>query len=65
MGRGIEIIQTILPVLIVLLIGVIIRRIRLIDRNGINALKKIVVNIALPAVLLSAFATTAYSVRDI
>jgi len=60
-----EILQTILPVVIVLAIGVILRRKHLLDRNGINALKNIVVNITLPAVLLSAFASTSYSPKDI
>ena len=65
MSRGIEILQTVLPVVVVLLIGVIIRRSKMIDRNGINTIKKIVVNVTLPAVLLSAFATTTYSAKDI
>ncbi len=65
MSRGIEILQTVLPVVVVLLIGVIIRRSNMLSRDGINAIKKIVVNVTLPAVLLSAFATTAYSAKDI
>jgi len=65
MSRGIEILQTVLPVIVVLLLGVIIRRTRMIDRNGINAIKKIVVNVTLPAFLLNAFASTTYSARDI
>ena len=65
MSRGMEILQTILPVVIVLAIGVILRRRHLLDRSGINALKSIVVNITLPAVLLSAFASTSYSPKDI
>lgn len=65
MGRGIEILQTVLPVIIVIVIGMIIRRSGVIGRNGINAIKSLVVNITLPALLLSAFATTTYSARDI
>lgn len=65
MNRGIEIIQTILPVIIVLLIGMLLRRKNILSRDGINALKYVVVNITLPAVLLSAFATTSYSPKDI
>jgi len=65
MNRGIEILRTVLPVIIVLIIGIILRHRRLIERNGINTLKNIVVNVTLPAVLLSAFASTSYSVRDI
>lgn len=65
MNRIIEILQTIAPVMVVLLIGVILRRKKIIDRDGINTLKTVAVNIALPAVLLSAFATTSYSLREI
>ena len=61
MNRIIEILQTIAPVMIVLLIGVILRRKKIIDRDGINTLKTVAVNIVLTAVLLSAFATTSYS----
>ncbi len=65
MNRVVEILQTISPVVIVLIIGVILRRSRIVGRDGINTLKTIVVNITLPAVLLSAFATTSYSPREI
>ena len=65
MTRIIEVLQTILPVLIMLCIGMISRSRQLISREGINALKSVVVNIALPAVLLNAFATTRYTFMDI
>lgn len=63
--RGIEAIRTILPVALMLAIGVVCRRRRIISREGINTLKSVAVNIALPAVLLSAFATTKYTLMDI
>ena len=59
------ILQTILPVVLMLLIGVICRSRQIISREGINALKTVVVNIALPAVLLNAFATTRYTLMDV
>ena len=65
MNRVTEIIQTILPVVVVLLTGILCRRKNLISREGINALKNVVVNITLPAVLLAAFATTTYTFMDI
>jgi predicted permease len=37
---------------------------KLISREGVNGLKQVVVNIALPAVLFHAFASTAYTPRD-
>ena len=65
MNRVTEIIQTILPVVVVLMTGILCRRKNLISREGINALKNVVVNITLPAVLLAAFATTTYTFMDI
>ena len=65
MTRVIEVLQTILPVMIMLCIGMICRSRQLISREGINSLKSVAVNIALPAVLLSAFATTKYTFMDI
>ena len=65
MNRIMEVLQTVLPVLVMLGIGMLCRSRRLISREGINALKSVVVNITLPAVLLSAFATTRYTLMDI
>ena len=65
MNRIIEVLQTILPVAVMLCIGMFCRSRHLISREGINALKNVAVNIALPAVLLSAFATTRYTVMDV
>ena len=65
MGRWIEVAQTVLPVLLMLCVGMICRGKKLISREGINALKSVVVNITLPAVLVSAFATTKYTLMDV
>ena len=65
MNRIMEVLQTVLPVLVMLLIGMLCRSRRLISREGINALKSVVVNITLPAVLLNAFATTRYTLMDV
>ncbi len=65
MSHTVEVLQTILPVLVMLLIGMICRSRALISREGINALKSVVVNITLPAVLLGAFATTRYTLMDL
>ena len=61
----IDVMQTILPVIVMLAIGIICRRTGLINREGIGALKNVVVNITLPAVLLNAFATTSYTFMDV
>lgn len=65
MGNVISVLQTILPVLVMLGIGMICRSSGLLSREGVNALKSVVVNITLPTVLLSAFATTRYTLMDI
>ena len=65
MERTIEVLRTVLPVLLMLMIGMLCRRRRLVSREGVNALKNVVVNITLPAVLLKAFATTRYTFMDV
>ncbi|MBR0366945.1 MAG: AEC family transporter [Clostridia bacterium] len=65
MERILEVLRTVLPVLTMLLIGMLCRRRRLVSREGVNALKNVVVNITLPAVLLKAFATTRYTFMDV
>ena len=65
MNRIIEVLQTVLPVAVMLLIGILCRKKNLMSREGINALKSVVVNITLPAVLLHAFASTTYSFMDV
>ena len=61
----VDVLRTILPVVVMLLIGIVCRRTGLISREGIGALKNVVVNITLPAVLLNAFATTSYTFMDV
>ena len=46
-------------------IGMLCRSRNMISREGINALKSVVVNITLPAVLLGAFASTRYTFMDV
>ncbi|MCR5716389.1 MAG: hypothetical protein K6G23_06070 [Lachnospiraceae bacterium] len=65
MNRTIEVVQTILPVVLMLAVGMICRSKQILSREGINALKSVVVNITLPAVLIGAFATTSYTLMDI
>ena len=65
MDRILEVIRTVLPVILMLGIGVLCRSRKILTREGINALKSVVVNIALPAVLLNAFATMEYNLRNI
>ena len=64
MSHWTGVLETVLPVAVMILIGILCRRKKLITREGINALKNVVVNIALPAVLLKAFASTRYTLMD-
>lgn len=65
MDEGIQIINTVLPVVLMLLIGMICRHRTLLTRDGISALKSVVVNITLPAVMLNAFAAMSYSGKNV
>lgn len=61
MTQLIAIIQCALPVFLALALGMLCRQKKFLDRSGIDTLKKVVLNITLPAVLLNAFATAEYS----
>ncbi|MBQ7557272.1 MAG: hypothetical protein IJT00_04335 [Lachnospiraceae bacterium] len=65
MNKYIEVINTVLPVLLMLGAGIVCRRRSLISRDGVNALKNVAVNICLPAVMLNAFATMEYSIANV
>ena len=65
MTNIVQILNTVLPVIIILAIGIICRKTGMISREGIGALKSVVVNISLPAVMLSAFATMNYSWKNV
>lgn len=65
MSGLIEILKTILPIALVLGLGVHCRRREMLSREGIDAIKSVAVNIALPAVLLQAFATADYGPRSL
>ena len=55
------VIESALPVFLALALGSLCRKKNFLDRAGIDALKKVVLNITLPAVLFGAFATADYS----
>ncbi len=59
----IAILQSTLPVFLALGLGYFCRSKNFLSREGIDALKKVVLNITLPAVLLDAFATAEYSLQ--
>ena len=61
MSIFLAVLPTILPVAVALLLGVVMRRTGFVSRDGINAVKNIVGNITLPALLLGIFARVNYS----
>lgn len=61
MDKIISVIETALPVFLALGLGMLCRGRGFLSREGINALKKVVLNLTLPFVLLDAFATAEYS----
>ena len=65
MGDVISVIQTALPVFLTLALGMLCRQKKFLSREGIDALKKVVLNITLPAVLVNAFATAEYSLSTL
>lgn len=62
MDKVISVIQTVLPVFLALALGMFCRSKHFLSREGVDALKKVVINLTLPFVLLNAFATAEYSV---
>ena len=56
-----RVLETALPVFVTLALGMLCRTHKLLSREGVAALKFVVVNITLPAVLLMSFATAEYS----
>ena len=65
MDRMMDVLRMVLPVLAMVGIGMLCRSRKLISREGVNALKRVVVDITLPASLLNAFATTEYTLMDL
>ena len=61
MAKLIAIIQTALPVFLALFLGMFCRQKQFLSRDGVDALKKVVINITLPAVVLNAFASAEYT----
>ena len=61
----ISILEKALPVFIMLGLGMLCRKINLLSREGVNTLKSVAVNITLPAVMFSAFATAEYNAASI
>ena len=65
MGILLRVLETALPVFVTLALGMLCRARKLMNRDGMDALKFVAVNITLPAVLFASFATAEYSRESI
>ncbi len=65
MKTVISVIETALPVFLALAMGMFCRSKQFITRDGVDSLKKVIINLTLPFVLFDAFATAEYSLSSI
>ena len=65
MSTVVHVLETALPVFLTLGLGMLCRETSLLSEEGVKTLKSVAVNITLPAVLFSAFATAEYSAKSI
>lgn len=63
MRDTLEILSKVLPVIILIIFGAILRKIGFIEQNTVSGLKKIAVNITLPAALFLTFVKTTFESR--
>ena len=65
MGIFISVLETALPVFVMLIMGMLCRSKRFISREGVDTLKKVIINLTLPFALFSAFATAEYTMSAV
>lgn len=56
-----DVLEIILPVLVMIILGILCRKWKLLDQNGVNNMKILVTNIMLPVAIFHALATAKYS----
>ena len=61
----ISVLETALPVFVMLIMGMLCRSRNFISREGVDTLKKVVINLTLPFALFSAFATAEYTLSAV
>ena len=65
MDKVISVISTALPVFLALFIGMLCRSKNFLTRDGVDTLKKVVINLTLPFVLFNSFATAEYTLSSL
>ncbi len=56
-----DVLKIVLPVLVMIILGILCRKGKLLDQNGVNNMKLLVTNIMLPVAIFHALATAQYS----
>lgn len=65
MGKVVSVIATALPVFLALAMGMFCRSRNFLTREGVDTLKKVIVNLTLPFVLFDSFATAEYTLSSL
>lgn len=63
MSNGAQFVLNLVPIVALFLLGFFVRRVRLLDAPSVESLRRLVVNVALPALLFLAFSTLKLEVR--
>lgn len=61
MTEKMDVLEIVLPVLVMIILGMLCRKWKLLDQNGVNNIKTLVTNIMLPVAIFHALATAKYS----
>ena len=65
MDKLISVISTALPVFLALAMGMMCRSKGFLTRDGVDTLKKVIINLTLPFVLFNSFATAEYTLSSL
>ena len=56
-----KVLEIVLPVLVMIILGILCRKCKILNQNGIDNMKTLVTNIMLPVAIFHALATAQYS----
>ena len=65
MDKLLAVLKTALPVFLALAMGMLCRKKKFLSRDGVDALKKVIINLTLPFALFSSFATAEYTLDSL
>ncbi len=65
MDKLVAVLKTALPVFLALAMGMLCRKKKFLSRDGVDALKKVIINLTLPFALFSSFATAEYTLDSL